>query len=498
MMADELLAAIGGLVERLRVLAAEDPQLRAHLRHLAQAFLATTEAAEAVEAAPPAETASAVAEVAAVETEVPALLLGTGPAPSAAERPAWKTWSSVTDADLPLIQARCRIKAEGARWAAERERRLQAGAEFATEIEPKDREIIEKAKAIEGCFLWMNHSSGPSPEDLSLWDDVAGCFDTLAAGLALVGEILDDLDGNREVFEQSLDLLAEAHSALRVAIEHIDGSVDNDQKLVHNWLRATTREQQVFIQRYMRADDPADPTAWSSISERIEQLDLQLQKGRQQEKQQQARLNKIRYHLKSVRSGGGSDHDWKTIVDTVEAMIADGLQPSNREIRELLLPVVDNLPEMDLPPGFQRALQELDRYLATRPSVVAEVTQEPTAEVRGAAELLRGRNVVLIGGDRRPYAQEALRETFGLKELVWLDTREHQSIEGFEPYVARPDVAVVLLAIRWSSHSFGEVKDFCDKHGKPLVRLPSGYNPNQVAFQVLAQCGERLQAGSPP
>ena len=52
-----------------------------------------------------------------------------------------------------------------------------------------------------------------------------------------------------------------------------------------------------------------------------------------------------------------------------------------------------------------------------------------------------GRSVVLIGGIRRPEAQEALRTALGLKELVWIETREHQSIEAFEPAVARPEVA---------------------------------------------------------
>ena len=52
---------------------------------------------------------------------------------------------------------------------------------------------------------------------------------------------------------------------------------------------------------------------------------------------------------------------------------------------------------------------------------------------------------------------------------------------------ARQDVAAVLLAIRWTSNSYGAVKDFCRKHGKVFVRLPSGYNPNQVAHQLLLQ-----------
>ncbi len=124
------------------------------------------------------------------------------------------------------------------------------------------------------------------------------------------------------------------------------------------------------------------------------------------------------------------------------------------------------------------------------------VPAEPTAEVKAAARLLAGKSAVLIGGGRRPDALESLKASFGLKELYWVETREHQSLEGFEPYAARPDVAVVLLAIRWSSHSFGDVREFCDRHGKPLVRLPGGYHPNQVAHQLVSQCSERLAPAS--
>ena len=106
--------------------------------------------------------------------------------------------------------------------------------------------------------------------------------------------------------------------------------------------------------------------------------------------------------------------------------------------------------------------------------------------------MLNGRSVLLIGGLRRPSAKEALESAFGLKELIWFETREHEPVSGFEAYVAQTDVAVVLLAIRWSSHSYGEVKQFCDKHGKAFIRLPGGYNPNQVAVKILEQARDRL------
>ena len=111
--------------------------------------------------------------------------------------------------------------------------------------------------------------------------------------------------------------------------------------------------------------------------------------------------------------------------------------------------------------------------------------------------MLEGRSIVLIGGSRRREAQESLIRVLDLKDLVWIETREHQSIDSFEPVVARPDVALVLLAIRWSSHAFGDVKQFCDRYGKPLVRLPGGYSPNQVVAQILSQCSEQLGAKNP-
>jgi hypothetical protein len=82
----------------------------------------------------------------------------------------------------------------------------------------------------------------------------------------------------------------------------------------------------------------------------------------------------------------------------------------------------------------------------------------------------------------------------GLKSLIWIETKEHQSIETFEPIIARPEVALVLLAIRWSSHAFGEVRQFCEQHRKPLVRLPGGYGLNQVATQIVLQSSQQLMS----
>lgn len=117
-----------------------------------------------------------------------------------------------------------------------------------------------------------------------------------------------------------------------------------------------------------------------------------------------------------------------------------------------------------------------------------------SSDITQTAALLRGRQMVLIGGDERPQITAALTEALALERLVWLPSRAHQSYTAFTPAIARQEVALVLLAIRWASHGFGAAKAVCDRYHKPLVRLPGGYNAAQVARQILTQAGQRLTA----
>ena len=513
-MSDRLTAALTAAMERLATLVAEDREFRYAVRGVCESILAATEEPEeattAADQAPEdkqEETVEATETPAAPESSpepaapLPELDIGSAaepaPAPAVAVEQSAKT-AAVLDAELPHIEARCRLKAEGARWAATRQRRLRDSADFYTEIEPRDRELIARAKEEHECFLWMNHPSGPAPQDLSLMDDVAACFENLASAISVVRQVIDDPEEYGDIFERSLDLVAEAHSALRVAAGLVDGPQDDDQVKIHRWLRRVTSEEHIFIQRHMRMNDPADPRSWPDIQSRIEALDDELQETRRLEKQRRNRIKKVRYHVNLIESNGGSDHDWQTIIKTVDAMVADGVPPSSREVRETLLPVVEDLPDdMPVSPEFQLVLREIDHYLASRAPQPEERIQEPTPEVSKVAELLANKSVFLIGGERRPYAKQAIEETLQLKELIWPTTDEHEPIDRFEPFVARDDVAVVLLAIRWSSHSYGEVTTFCERYGKPLVRLPAGYSPNQVAHQILTQCGDRLNGARP-
>jgi hypothetical protein len=425
--------------------------------------------------------------------------MSSDPSPPPGQAPGQpQVWGQrqVHDDELPIIVERCRLKAEGARWASTRRRRLKDGADFYTEIEPKDRDIIGRAKALPDCFLWMCHRDGPMPADVSLYDNLAGCFEAGAAAVSSLRSVIEGDEGE-EAFEHALDLVAEAQSAIRGAVAAMEGRPDGDQLKMFFWLRATAATRQILIRRYMRGDDQADPSRWADLQERIKKFDATLQRSRDRDKRHKKLIGKIRYHAERIKTHPESDRtsDWGKIIEVVDELVVDGVPPSNREIRDLLMAVLDDLPEtVETTKNFDLVLREIDRFLSLRSNSVDRVEEEKLSEeVIKAANLLRGRAVVLIGGDRRPRAEDSLKSALGVSDLIWVGGRESTYV-AFEPHVARADVAVVLLAIRWSSHGFGEVKEFCEKYAKPLVRLPGGYNANQVAHNIVTQVGERLAA----
>jgi hypothetical protein len=494
-MTDDLLHALQSLAGRLVALAEEDDGLRDDLRALASALLAATDRPEVV-AEPEAEPAPKADEpepTPAPRAPLPELTLGRSPAPAPPAPVEIRAERGTTDDDLPGVEARCRLKAEGARWAAIREIRIAEGADRTFEISPRDHDLLDRARAA-NCYLWMNTPDFPVPADPAPLEDAAGCFEAVADAVALVRGLLPDVERHRRFFEPALDLLAEAQSALRVAIERLGDRKDQEQFAAYDWLRGVASREQIYIRRYMRIDDPASPSGHPNIQARIEKLDASFQDTLRQGKAQKSLLSKARYHARRVAGDTGDDHDWAKISESVDALIACGEPPSSVEIREILLPILERMPDMGEPSrNLRLVLREIDRYLAARrPAAEPAAPEPPTAEVVEAARLLGGKSVVLIGGARRPESHEAIRRAFDLDELIWIETREHESIAHFEHSVARPDVALVILAIRWSSHAFGDVKEFCDRYDKPLLRLPRGYSPNQVAHEILSQCSERL------
>ncbi len=495
-MSDWLMRVIKAEAERLIELAAEDNELRADLRALAESILAATSATQPeIDTPSPLSPSEAVAAEGSPKAEpLKELTLGRPSVSRSTFRPVSAAMNRPTTKhdDLTVIEIRCRLKCEAARWAAERVRQAREGNAFHDENPPMEPEMVEWADRLTNCFYWMKSSEDSPAADLSLVDDVGGCFEAVAEALTLIRVTLEEHPGSQKALERSLPLVAEAQSGLRAAFQRLDAAADPDQLEVFEWLKVTAARNHVYIKRFMRADEMAGPAGWYDLLARIESAGASGRQSRLADSQ----VERIRDCLKHVQGGAGHDDDWLALVNVVNGIVAEGVPPSNREIRELLLPVIDELPACgEFPDGFRLVLREIDRFLGTRSvPTLSLVSHAPSAEVKEAAGLLGGKSIVLIGGNRRREAQEALRRALALKDLVWITTKEHQAVDAFEPLIARADVALVLLAIRWSSHAFGDVKTICDRHGKLLVRLPGGYNANQVAAQILSQSSTQLSS----
>src|SRR4051794_7587106 len=160
---------IAAEARRLMALAAEDAALRAELRSLAETILAATEdspphpataARPSDEVTPEGSPAGHAPVRVAVEdgskNQNPPAVNQDGPLqlkeplreltlgrsrPSPVEPryvPGEATEAVVTDADLPEIEARCRLKAEGARLAAARLHRIREGTDPGSVSAPAD------------------------------------------------------------------------------------------------------------------------------------------------------------------------------------------------------------------------------------------------------------------------------------------------------------------------------------------------------------------------
>ncbi|WP_322488903.1 hypothetical protein [Chloroflexus sp.] len=344
------------------------------------------------------------------------------------------------------------------------------------------------------CTQWIGAKLKQSAQSQrSDWEVFAGSCEVVA----LIADALSEIVNNavlKEYLPEGLLLAAEAQSAVAAAVRRLYKKPDPAQERFFRWLRQRTDVDRVYLPRYMWRDDTADPDQWQERLARVQAWRETLDKEIYRRRHERKLFGKLRYQLSQVVAGAADQ--WPRALQTINALIDLGVPPSHRMLRQLLWPFRDQL---NAASAESRQLGWVAREVAraaTSPSDTEPLSPADRDEklVEQVADLLRNTSVVLIGGDERPLVRQTIEEAFGLRELIWCDTRPHQSHLAIEPFIARPEVSVVLLAIRWASHRLGAVREFCERYNKPFVRLPAGYSINQIAYQIWEQASERLRA----
>ena len=121
----------------------------------------------------------------------------------------------------------------------------------------------------------------------------------------------------------------------------LGASEDSDQLEVLEWVKATAARHHVYLKRFMRADDVANPSGWPMLLGDIESTAA----GGQLSRQQAVELERLRGVLANPVAGEAATEEWQAIVQIVSELVESGVPPSNREIREALLSVIEGLPE---------------------------------------------------------------------------------------------------------------------------------------------------------
>lgn len=508
-MDDGVMSAVAEVLDRLNKLANEDARLRVRLQQIGRAFLQMGENGNQNgnhDTHSDRESASLTLESTPCRDLLPPSSAHTHSEPSLngngfVNSDAVRTRTEFGDeVDLVALEQRCRLKAEAARYAADR-RKLQAIRGTQREdADPRLQELISKAKSLPDCFLWMCHADGPEPVNGASYEDVAGCFDATADAVALNRAAMESPEVNRAAKEKALYLLAEAQSALRSSVSRFDGYADPDQTRAFRWLRSKAADTQIYIRRYMRAGDPADPAKWPDLAARIEGLDIEVQDASRKTRLRRKLVGRVRHKASLIAELPANDarETWRELSLIVDELITLGLSPTDGDLREFLSPIHDRAPDLDsfpFPAGFKLVIREVLRFSrALQPSANGQLIPDPAPmQPNGEnTEWLRGRAAVLIGGACRPGDHQSLLEALGLADLFWIETHEPIGLARFEPYVAREEVALVLITPEWTGDPDGAIRDFCRRHGKPLVRLEDGYEPERVIAQILEQCAVQV------
>ncbi len=270
----------------------------------------------------------------------------------------------ITDEDLPMIETRCRLKRESLLWSIDRQALLAKRADYQVEISPVDRELIRRAKELPDCYLWMLSSQWRPPENTRLLEDLAECFENMAAATSLARRLLSDEGRDRIVFEQALDLLAEAQSAVRMGVSQVNDYWDFDQNAVFRWLRGVAAREHILIKRHMRLDDPADPGRWADLQSRIGALESESLNSEERSKERKSLFDKLQSLLsdiKNLENEDEGDEQWREVAESVESLLKLGVAPTSRELYNLFESVLESAPIIEDHPGFERVLEEIER-----------------------------------------------------------------------------------------------------------------------------------------
>jgi hypothetical protein len=383
---------------------------------------------------------------------------------------------------LPTMAKRCRVKAEACRVLAKR---------FAGAVpEPDDTTgLFKKAAELPDCGLWMLTGSGFNTAPI-VWDNLAGAYEAAAIACELMDRVLPRNDIGLEI---GLNLAAESQSTLLYAVVDTGRrGPDTDQIELFIRIRETGAQRRIYIPKYLKRDDRADPDNWKDVLARLQREFEQFKNlpassaipaaanGRGKAEKT---MHSLRYQLKKLKESTATA-DWDWLFKLIDEAVQNGIPANDAELRDLLLPVLNSVPD-DVPAnaGVAQVYRELDMHLSAHGADDKAIDETPGPSVSKVTGTLGGREIAIVAGLPRPVHQKALVEAFDLGKLHWVSAVDPGT--PIDAEIAKPEIAMVLYSPRWSGLDTATVQAACDRAKKPLVKLTRGLGPNAIAADIV-------------
>lgn len=170
-------------------------------------------------------------------------------------------------ADIESIPAASDLKARALEWVL----RARSNAVGGEELDPAAGALLQEARQIPGCKLWMIDQI-PGQATQSDLEALIQCYRNVSNAARHALEF-ESANGTEVAPQRKLMfLMAEAQSALFSALQKFPGVADPCQRSMFTWLRERTDVFRIYLPKFMDRDQLADPALASDLGRRLGDL----------------------------------------------------------------------------------------------------------------------------------------------------------------------------------------------------------------------------------
>ncbi|MGL4421360.1 MAG: hypothetical protein ACRCZF_11885, partial [Gemmataceae bacterium] len=266
---------------------------------------------------------------------------------------------------IPLadIITHCRLKAECCTHIASLSPR-RAGVK----VDDQRSLFYERAKQLTNCYIWMFDTDDYPPR---VWQDLASAYSAVGTAAELLQAWQTAVpETQTRLASDVLHLVAETQAVLYAAVADVGRpKPDFDQVALYRIIRDEAHERSVYITRYMRKEDQADPASAPRLLTKLTELLHEIRPGgggplapASPEKRREKHFKNLQYKLMKLKQSPHEEAgEWPRILEIIDELVmVDGLAPSDAELRDLLLPVLSFVPDDQLSLGATRVMRFLD------------------------------------------------------------------------------------------------------------------------------------------